>query len=241
METASLAYKLKRYQFSSDLHIHTNYVDGKHSVAECVKKAEENGLELIAITEHVRRHLTYDFAKLLDDIYEARESSHSHILAGAEAKVIDLNGNLDISDQLREKIDIVLGCFHSWFGESPPTRAEYLEALLNMIRNHNADAWAHPFLFADSYDFHLESEEVLEITKALKENGIFFEINLRYQCPPEPFLTLLIDERVPWVIGSDAHSKEDIWDKSKPAFMSWDTWLDCQKGMTLKGEKYESR
>jgi len=93
METVSLAYELKRYQLSSDLHIHTNYVDGKHSVAECVKKAEENGLELIAITEHVRRSLTYDFSELLQDIYEARERSRVRILVGAEAKVIDADRN----------------------------------------------------------------------------------------------------------------------------------------------------
>lgn len=228
MKTGTLAYKLKRYQLSSDLHIHTNYVDGKHSVAESVKKAEENGLELIAITEHVRRHLTYDFGKLLDDIYEARGKSRLNILVGAEAKVIDLDGNLDISDEVRRKTDIVLGCFHSWFRESPPMRGEYLRASLNMITKRNADIWAHPLLFSNNKPL-FETEETLELVKALKENGVFFEINLRYQCPPKPYLRLFMEQGVPWVIGSDAHCIEEIWNGSKPAFMDGDTWLNCQK------------
>ena len=228
METASLAYKLKRYQFSSDLHIHTNYVDGKHSVAECVKKAEENGLELIAITEHVRRNLTYDFSKLLQDVYEAREKSGLNVLVGAEAKVIDGEGNLDIPHWVKEKVDVVSACFHSWFDKTGPKKDEYLNALLNMIRRHDTDIWAHPFLFLSNYNLHIEVNEVPEIINALKENGVFFEINLRYQCPPELFLTLLIDERVPWVIGSDAHQKDHIWDRTKPDFINPDSWGKLQ-------------
>lgn len=224
MGGASLAYKLKRRRFSSDLHIHTNYVDGKHSVAECVKKAEENGLELITITEHVRRNLTYDFSKLLQDVYEAREKSGLNVLVGAEAKVIDGEGNLDISPWVREKVDVILACFHSWFGKTAPKKDEYLNALLNMIRKRNADIWAHPFLLAHNHNFHFDATEVLEIIKALKDNGAFFEVNLRYQCPPEPFLTLLINARVPWVIGSDAHCVEEIWHKKRPGFINMESW-----------------
>jgi len=35
-----------------DLHIHTNHSDGFFSPAEVVKKAKENGLEIISITDH---------------------------------------------------------------------------------------------------------------------------------------------------------------------------------------------
>lgn len=232
METVSLPYKLKRHQLSSDLHIHTNYVDGKHSVAECVKKAEENGLELIAITEHVRRNLTYDFSGLLRDLYKAREKSRLNILIGAEAKVIDLDGNLDIPDQVRQKVDVVLGCFHSWFEEVPPTKGKYLEALLNMIRKRKADIWAHPFLFASNYNLDFEVGKVVEIIQALKESGILFEINLRHRCPQEPFLTLLLNEKIPWVIGSDAHYDKEIWDRVKPDFINLENWQKM-------GGKYE--
>jgi len=224
MRTVSLVNKIESYRLSSDLHIHTNYVGGKHYIGECVKKAEGNGLELIAITEHVRRDLTYPFSKLLQDIYKVRERSHLHILVGAEAKVIDLNGNLDISDQVWGELDVVLGCFHSWFGVLPPTKGEYLKALLNMIKKHNVDVWAHPFLFAENYNIHLENEEVLEIIEALKKNNVFLEINLRHWCSLEPYLILFMNEKVPWVIGSDAHCIEHIWNKTKPDFIDHGSW-----------------
>jgi histidinol phosphatase-like PHP family hydrolase len=38
-----------------DMHMHTNFTDGKHSVEEMVKAADTIGLKKIAITEHVRR------------------------------------------------------------------------------------------------------------------------------------------------------------------------------------------
>lgn len=63
-------------------------------------------------------------------------------------------------------------------------------------------------------------DEVLEIAKDLKENGVFFGINLGHQCPPKPYLTLLVNDRVPWVIGSDAHCVEEIWDGVKPSFIN---------------------
>ena len=224
MEMESLARKLNRFRLSGDLHIHTNYVDGKHSIADCVRRAEEKGLELIALTEHVRRNLTYDFNVLLQEIDKAREKSKLHIWVGAEAKVIDLDGNLDISNQVRDKVDVVLGSFHSWFEETPPTKGKYLESLLNMIRKRKADIWAHPYVFLNNCNLHLEVEEVREVAQALKESRMFFEVNLRYRCPPEPHLTVFISEEVPWVIGSDAHSKEDIWDKTRPGFIRLESW-----------------
>ena len=35
-----------------DLHIHTNWSDGSDFVEDCIKKAAEEGLKAIAITDH---------------------------------------------------------------------------------------------------------------------------------------------------------------------------------------------
>ena len=35
-----------------DLHIHTRHSDGTNSIKEILKKAEENNLELISLTDH---------------------------------------------------------------------------------------------------------------------------------------------------------------------------------------------
>jgi len=212
------------YLLSSDWHIHTNYVHGRHTISECIEYARKRGLKLIVIVEHVRKKLTYDFAKLLKEVNKEREKSKIKVLLGAEAKVIDINGDLDISRKVKRKLDVLYGAFHSWFYQTTPTKEEYIETLLNMIKKREFDVWAHPFLLPTNYGIQFNDDEFLEIINAIKKYKIFIELNLLYKLPPSDFLTFILEESVPIVIGSDAHSKYEIWDGKKPDFINFECW-----------------
>jgi len=69
-------------------------------------------LELIAFTEHVRRNLDYDFDDFVAEVYSAKDKFDLEILAGCEAKVVDSEGRLDVSDDILKECEIVLGVFH---------------------------------------------------------------------------------------------------------------------------------
>jgi len=213
-----------KFLLSSDWHIHTDYVDGTSSIYENAKKANENGLRMIAITEHVRRKLTYNFEELIDDVQKSKEENDIDILIGAEAKVIDQYGSLDISDSLRKKVDFVMGSFHSWFRDEIPTEEEYISTLLNMINNKKADIWAHPFLFTKINNLSITENDLNIIFTSLKKQDMVVEINLRHQLPSINIIKHLIDNNISLVFGSDAHNVNEIWNKKKPHFIDDYHW-----------------
>ena len=111
--------KYKEYLIWGDWHTHTIYTDGQNTVFEMCEQAVKNNLKLIAFTEHVRRSLDYDFDRFLGDIESARRAyPNLIILAGCEAKVLDTEGNLDVSPEIIKKCDIVVASFHGFpYGE----------------------------------------------------------------------------------------------------------------------------
>ena len=67
-----------------DLHIHTTYSDGTDSVEELLKKAEDNQLEVISITDHdeVGSYFELEKDKKLRNLYSGK------IIIGAELKTV---------------------------------------------------------------------------------------------------------------------------------------------------------
>ncbi len=199
--------RYKDYLHRGDWHVHTSYTDGKNTVFEYCEKAEKLGLELIAFTEHVRKELSYNFEDFMSDIYSARDKFDLIVLGGCEAKVLDLEGNLDVSEEVLRHCEVVLGVFHSFpFG----TKADYLKALKHMLRNPNVDIWAHPTLFAEKNKFELCDVEIKRIIEECKNNRVLIEKNMRYNLPNERFMDILIGKKWNFTIGSDAHTTKEL-------------------------------
>lgn len=54
--------------------MHTSFTDSKNTVFEICREVAMLNIPLIAFTEHVRRELTYDFNRYLEEIGKARNS-----------------------------------------------------------------------------------------------------------------------------------------------------------------------
>lgn len=187
--------------------MHTNYTDGAASIFEYLKKAKENKLALIAFTEHVRRKMNYKFDDLISEVYSYKDKFDIQILIGCEAKVLDLDGNLDVSDEILEKCEIVLGAFH---GFEPRQKEPYLIALKNMLKNPDVDIWAHPTLFCLKNNFSLDLDEIKEIGKLCLKHDILIEKNLKYNIPDPEFLNVVTSLGCSIVLGSDAHNTNEL-------------------------------
>src|SRR5574341_1131994 len=202
--------KWKKYEIYlrlGDWHVHTNYTDGKNSVFENCRKAERNGLELIVFSEHVRRKLDYDFDDFISAVFSAKDKFDLEILVGCEAKVLDIEGTLDISKEILRECEIVLGAFHKF---EPPTKDVYLAALKNMIANQDVDIWAHPTLYAVRNGFTLNEEDIYEISKLCLNNEILIEKNMKYNVTSKKFLAIASRLKCRFVKGSDAHQISEI-------------------------------
>jgi DNA polymerase (family 10)/putative hydrolase len=198
----------KDYFFTGEWHIHTKYTDGKNSVEEYCSVAEELGIPLLAFTEHVRKNMTYDFSKLLEDIKKAQGKYPNLILlSGCETKVLS-NGELDAEDALLDKVDYKLFAFHSF----PPDKELFINALIRALSNTKVHTWAHPGLFLKNKNLNLTSNELRYIFEFAYKNKKYIEYNLKYKLPNSSWLNMMSKQMAcdQIIIGGDIHSIEQM-------------------------------
>jgi DNA polymerase (family 10) len=128
---------ITRDAIRGDLHMHTEYSDGRDSVEAMVQAAAALGYEYIAITDHSphamsSRSLTTDSVKRqAEEIATVREQFPAiAVLHGCEVDIL-LDGRLDFSDRILERFDIVLASLHERGGQSPDQLMRRYTAAMN--------------------------------------------------------------------------------------------------------------
>jgi histidinol phosphatase-like PHP family hydrolase len=177
-------------------HCHTNYTDGLHTVEEIAKYCNEHGVEELAICEHVKRELTYDFDQLLSDIKLANLRSRVNIFTGVEAKILP-DGTLDCPEEIKKKVDIVIGSVHSLDGMTEQEAYERLATSDCMIIG-------HPQFVNDN------------VIASLIKTGKIVELSNRYE-QSEDMIKAFRDAGLLFSIGLDSHRLEDFNDFGKLA------------------------
>ena len=191
-----------------DVHVHTDYTDGKNTIREYCQKALQNNIEAIAFTEHVRRNLKYNFDNFLLDIERARREFPQLVMSsGCEVKVLNTKGELDVTESVLKQCEIVVGVFHSFKHQD---KRSYLAALKAMLRNSIVDIWGHPTLFLNKNQIKLAEDEIKGIIDICVEEDVFIERNLKYDLPDANFMELAVKRGAKFVIGSDAHSIDEL-------------------------------
>lgn len=140
-----------------DLHCHTTWSDGGHSVAEQVMQADALELEALAITDHLfpgkGNSAPEAMERYLACVREESRRTELLVLAGAEATVLDCSGAVSVSPEVASHLDWVL-CDLSSFSEGTlrDTPVDREELASNVLRCYHAlcdlpriDCIAHPF------------------------------------------------------------------------------------------------
>lgn len=111
---------LTRDAIRGDLHLHTDWSDGRNSIEEMVEAATERGYEYVCITDHAEGPGMVGGVGLTDDQLETQlselrtvdDDAEIDVFAGIEAN-IDADGRLSVDDALLERLDCVVASPHA--------------------------------------------------------------------------------------------------------------------------------
>ncbi len=162
-----------------DLHMHTNWSDGRATLREMVETAASLGHEYIAITDHsessrVANGLTPE--RLRAQIQQVREINAEidgmEVLAGSEVDILK-DGSLDFPDELLADLDIVVASVHAGLSMS---EVEMTERVIRAIENPYVTIIGHPTgrLLGRRPGFAINLEAVIDAAAA---HHVALEIN----------------------------------------------------------------
>ncbi len=130
-----------------DLHVHTDWSDGRDSIEAMALAAKALGYEYLGIADHSGgRGIAHglDTERLRQQILEIKELNQKisgiHILCGVEVD-IRADGSLDMPDELLAELDVVTAAVHSGMSES---QEQMTKRIIRAIENPNVDILAHP-------------------------------------------------------------------------------------------------
>lgn len=192
-----------------DLHCHTVASGHAYStIKENIDEAKIKGLKYVGVSDHApgmpgSTH-PYYFGNL--GVIK-NEINGVNILKGIEANIIDLNGNIDIPEDVVGKLDYVIASFH------PPciksgSKEENTQAILKVMDNKEVKIIGHlddsryPVDYDRVVKKAIETNTLLEINNSsLRPNG--FRVGAVENA--KQMLELCKKYKAKIILGSDAH------------------------------------
>lgn len=193
-----------------DLHVHSDWSDGRSTMREMALAARAHGYEYIAISDHsIGRGIANGLSveQLREQIREIRrlndEIDGITILSSSEVDIRQY-GALDFPHDVLAELDLCIASVHSAFGLP---EAEQTARLIRAIQHPYVDIIGHPTgrLIGSRDPINLNMRRVLQ---AAAEYGVAMEVNSwpdRLDLNDEHIL-LARELGVPLVIDTDAHA-----------------------------------
>lgn len=197
-----------------DLHVHTDWSDGRDSIEAMALAARSAGYEYIAVTDHskglgIAHGLNEE--RLRAQMSEIRKLNERldgvRVLSGTEVD-IRADGSLDLPDDILAGLDVVIAAVHSALSQDQDT---ITRRVLRAMENPHVDIIAHPTcrLMGQREPVALDVESIF---RAAAQTGTALEIN----CMPDRLdlkdihIFRARELGVRLALGTDAHSTEHL-------------------------------
>ncbi|HEV2356957.1 MAG TPA: DNA polymerase/3'-5' exonuclease PolX [bacterium] len=196
-----------------DLHMHTEWSDGRDSAGVMARAAAARGYAYCCITDH-SQSLKFARGVTVDDLRAhaasvrgLSDTAGTRVLMGAEVDILG-DGSLDYPDEVLAELDVVIGSVHSRF-KMP--RDEMTRRIVRALEHPHLDVLGHPTgrLVGERPPYDLDIEAVIEAARrtetALEINASPDRLDL-----PDVHVRLARDRGVFVAIGTDAHQKAHL-------------------------------
>ncbi len=195
------------------VHCHTNYSDGKNTIAEMAAAAHALGMQYLTITDHSPSAHYANGVSLerlkqqWDEIAEAQETTPVRILRGTEADIL-ADGNLDYPDSVLAGFEVVIASIHARYRMD---RAAMTARLTRAMSLPVYKIWGHGLGRILNHRAAIECD-VPAVLDALASSRGAIELNSdphRLDLPPE-WIPAARERKIPFVISVDAHSTRGL-------------------------------
>ena len=212
-----------------DYHTHTIYTHGTGKVEDNVKSAIDKGLRQVAIAEHSFSHLAYgvrrdEFNLLRIDVEKMRSKYGDKIdvLCGLESNIISHDGTIDLPEEDRGIVDILVMGYHKGFKCKNISSffKFFLPNLFKCRSKKNIERNTQAYINAlNRYDIdilaHLNRKgrcvvDVARVAKVAMERGTYIELNGKGTYFTDKEMKDMIATGVKFIISSDAHRPEHV-------------------------------
>lgn len=239
-----------KYRMVYDHHTHTIYSHGKGTIEDNVKVAAAKGLQSIAITDHGPGHLTYGFdmgkaAEIRKEIKRLKPLYPSvKVLLGVEANTKRKPPYLDITEEDKEQLDIILAGYHYgvtgagcaanylhqhlglFRGADSELKVKNTAMILDALYHNKIDVLTHP---GDKGPFDIE-----DIAKACEDTGTLMEINMKHTHLTVEEIKTAAKFDVKFIIGSDAHVPEKVGEFKDSLLRALEAGLDPERIVNIE-------
>lgn len=217
-------------EIKGDLHVHSKWSDGTSPIEEIARAAQKMGYRYVAICDHSKSLKIahgLDESRLMKQIEEIDRINEKlkdfRILKGTEADILT-DGELDPSERILEKLDIVVGAIHSGFKQD---KVKMTKRIVRALENPHLHILAHPTgrLLGARNPYEVEIEELMEAAKkygkALEINAYFERLDLNdIHCRKAKEMGIRVG------IGTDSHHLDQMWMMSLGVAVARRGWLE---------------
>jgi DNA polymerase (family 10) len=198
-----------------DLHTHTNWSDGGHSIAEMVEAAAARGYDYHVVTDHATGPGMVGGVGLDETALEEQAVAVAEVAADASIEVfhgvetnVDAEGDLSTDDDILADLDLVVASPHAALGQD---REAATERLVRAVSHPAVDVLGHPTgrLINSRPGLDLDLQRVVE---AAVEHDTAIELNAnpnRLDARDE-FVRLAVEAGATVAVDTDAHSPAEF-------------------------------
>ena len=197
-----------------DLHLHTKWSDGAHTIRQMAEAAKKKGYKYIAITDH-SQSLKMTGGLTEERLREQIELIHKinqelkdfTILSGSEVD-IKSDGSLDYPDEILSRLDIVIAAIHSGFKQESKI---ITNRIVRAMQNKWVNIIAHPTgrLIGYREAYQVDINKIMDVAA---ETRTILEINAYPERLDlnDVYCRMAKDRGVQLAIETDAHSIDGL-------------------------------